>query len=180
MKSSIQLLPCGLLWQAVLSASDAWKTVINLKWPDTVHETQQKIAAELVFANPVHFPEGECVVVARSRCQTPVGNTCRWCGCPGTWEYGVSTMYLDGLYQQGITLLSFGLSRIGKQTWEESAIVSPTLVSSDISYIGTSSGTSRVGDWRTGCRGGCRRCCTRAATHHVCGAPCCFGVRQRR
>ena len=65
-------------------------------------------------------------------------------------------------------------------TWEESAIVSPTLVSSDISYIGTSSGTSRVGDWHTGCRGGCGRCCTRAATDHVCGPPCCFGVGQRR
>ncbi len=47
----------------------------------------------------------------------------------GTWEYGVTTMYVDGLYQQGLTLLSFGIARIGKVPGSgESALVSPLLV----------------------------------------------------
>ncbi len=59
--SNIQLLPYGLLWKAVLSSSDAWKTVLALNWADTIHETQRVVFNQLTFASPAHFPEGALV-----------------------------------------------------------------------------------------------------------------------
>jgi hypothetical protein len=53
----------------------------------------------------------------------------------GTWEYGVTTMYLDGVYQQGLVMLSYGLSRMGKQIAPESAVASRLLVA-DVSGPG--------------------------------------------
>jgi hypothetical protein len=74
----------------VCVATDPFSTMRNIHWTVSCYKAHEAAAATLSFAQPSTFPAG-------------------------TWEFGVPTMYLDGIYQQALALLSYGIARSGKE-----------------------------------------------------------------